>query len=325
MSESGFNKTIEYYSKVEPKEVDWLWYPYIPYGKLTLIQGDPGEGKSTFVIQLISLLTKGARLPDGSMTKNPVNVIYQCAEDGIEDTVRPRLNQAGADCNRVAFIPEADMPITLEDDRIEQAIADARANVLVLDPLQAFVSPDADMQSAVKMRNVLRKLADLAQKYHCAIILVGHMNKASGGKKQLYRGLGSIDIAAIVRSILMITRDPEVPEIRYMIPIKSSLSPEGCAIEFYMDPENGFKWIGKSDFTASMLSEEVSTETKKAKAMELLQNILYDGDVLATDIMESMKQQGISVKTARNAQKELGVVSYKKGNVWYWHMDDEKG
>ena len=322
MSGTGYDKSIEYYSRVEPKEVNWLWYPYIPYGKLTLIQGDPGEGKSTFVIQLISLLTNGAAFPDGSNAGEPVNVIYQCAEDGIDDTVRPRLNQAGADCNRVAFIPETDVPLTLDDERIEQAIADSNAKLLVLDPIQAFISQDADMQSAVKMRGVLRKLADTAQKYQCAIILVGHMNKASGGKK-LYRGLGSIDIAAIVRSILMISRDPEVSEIRYMIPIKSSLSPEGCAIEFRMDQEQGFQWIGKSSFSAAMLSDDMSVETKKDRAMELLQDMLVDGDMLSTDIMNSMKQQGISDKTVRFAQKELGIIAYRSKNAWYWHLDVE--
>ena len=210
-----------------------------------------------------------ARLSD----KNNSYVIYQCAEDGIDDTVRPRLNQAGADCNRVAFIPETDVPLTLDDERIEQAIADSNAKLLVLDPIQAFISQDADMQSAVKMRGVLRKVADTAQKYQCAIILVGHMNKASGGKK-LYRGLGSIDIAAIVRSILMISRDPEVSEIRYMIPIKSSLSPEGCAIEFRMDQEQGFQWIGKSNFSAAMLNDDMSVETKKDRAMDTTVSIM---------------------------------------------------
>ena len=96
------NAICEYYSNVTPKPVDWLWYPYIPFGKLTVIQGDPGEGKSTFVLNLVSLLTNGRPMPDGYKTPKPRVAIYQCAEDGMADTIKPRLEQAGADCEKVA-------------------------------------------------------------------------------------------------------------------------------------------------------------------------------------------------------------------------------
>ena len=89
---------ITYYNAVSSKEVDWLWYPYIPYGKITILQGDPGEGKSTMMMQLAALITTGKAMPDGSGDKIPGNVIYQAAEDGIEDTIKPRLEAAGADC-----------------------------------------------------------------------------------------------------------------------------------------------------------------------------------------------------------------------------------
>lgn len=94
---------ITYYNAVSSKEVDWLWYPYIPYGKITILQGDPGEGKSTMMMQLAALITTGKAMPDGSGDKIPGNVIYQAAEDGIEDTIKPRLEAAGADCSRIAF------------------------------------------------------------------------------------------------------------------------------------------------------------------------------------------------------------------------------
>lgn len=125
----------DYYSSVTPREVEWLWYPYIPYGKITLLQGDPGEGKSTFVINLIAVLTRGGILPDGAEVVTPNTVIYQCAEDNIEDTVKPRLVSAGADCKRVAFIIENDSNITLTDVRIENAIKSTQAKLLVLDPI----------------------------------------------------------------------------------------------------------------------------------------------------------------------------------------------
>ena len=112
----------DYYSNIEAKSVDWLWFPYIPFGKLTVIQGDPGEGKSTFVINLLSLLTKGHPMPDGFVPMQSYTAIYQCAEDGIADTIKPRLEQAGADCSKVAYIADSDVALTLEDGRIESAI-----------------------------------------------------------------------------------------------------------------------------------------------------------------------------------------------------------
>lgn len=192
-----------YYSTIESKKVDWLWYPYIPYGKLTLLQGDPGEGKSTFIINVAARLTTGEPMPESDVAGDVQTVIYQCAEDNIADTIKPRLVAAGADCSRIAFIADTEEQLTLEDDRIEQAIRETKARLLIIDPLQAFMSQDGDMQSAVRVRSVLRKLANVAARYNCAVVMVGHMNKGSGGKN-LYRSLGSIDIAAISRSVLMI-------------------------------------------------------------------------------------------------------------------------
>lgn len=154
---------FNYYSNIAPKPVDWLWYPYIPFGKLTVIQGDPGEGKSTFVINLVSLLTQGKPLPDGYSIGRPCVAIYQCAEDGMADTIKPRLEQAGADCEKVAYIVDEDIALTLEDGRIESAIKETKASIFIIDPLQAFIPPDADMQSATKMRSMLRKLASTAE------------------------------------------------------------------------------------------------------------------------------------------------------------------
>ena len=105
----------DYYSNVRPKNVEWFWYPYIPLGKLTVLQGDPGDGKSTFVLNLIALLTSGRPMPDGYVCHCAPVAIYQCAEDGKADTIKPRLEQAGADCDRVAYIIENDIALTLED------------------------------------------------------------------------------------------------------------------------------------------------------------------------------------------------------------------
>lgn len=197
---------ITYYDTVYAKKVEWLWYPYIPYGKITIVQGDPGEGKSTMMIQIAALITNGKLMPDGSGEGIPGNVIYQAAEDGIEDTVKPRLEAAGADCRRIAFLEQLDEePIRLDDERLAQAIESMKAKLLVIDPLQAYLGIDSDMKSN-SIRAVFGRLGKVAERTGCAVVLIGHMNK-SGSTKGIYRGLGSIDIAAVARSILMVGRD----------------------------------------------------------------------------------------------------------------------
>lgn len=312
-----------YYSAIRPKEVSWIWYPYIPSGKITLIQGDPGEGKSTFITQLIAIITNTGIYPDGTTAPDKGVVIYQCDEDGKEDTILPRLIDAGADCDKVVFIDDTDRPITLSDSRIDEVIKKTNARLLVLDPIQAFIPNDVDMLSVTGMRGVMRKLALIAEKNDCAIILVSHMNKSTGGKK-LYRGLGSIDIAAIARSILMVTRDEAIQEKRYVYPIKSSLAPIGDAISFALDPESGFKWLGTSSYIPSDEKNIRSIDGKKTQAKEYLAALLADKDIPTNEVLEYMKKFNISERTVKNAQKELNIQAYRKKKTWYLHLEKEQ-
>lgn len=162
---------------VETKKVEFLWYPYIPYGKLTIIQGDPGAGKTTAVLQIAALLTKGEKLPEDDQEREPVNVIYQTAEDGLADTVKPRLEAAGADCSKVLVIDESEQGLGMSDLRIEEAIKQTGAKLVILDPIQAYLGSGVDMHRANEIRPVMKHLGDIAEKYNCAIILIGHMNK----------------------------------------------------------------------------------------------------------------------------------------------------
>lgn len=314
----------EYFSSVTQRKVEWLWYPYIPYGKLTILQGDPGEGKSTFMINIAALLTRGKKMPDGYRIPEPQSVVYQTAEDNLSDTVKPRMVAAGADCNRIAYIVDEDMPLTLEDARIEKVIQETQARLFILDPLQAYLSQDSDMFSAGRMRQQLKRLADIASKHKCAIVVIGHMNKASG-EKNLYRGLGSIDIAAIARSVLMISRDRDNPSIRYMFPVKSSLAPEGTTIAFSFDPKSGLRWIGQCQVDRSRIKDYDIDDSKKALARRIVLEMLGEHDAHSTDIINKLKLMGISERTIHSAKKELGVQSYRNDGVWYWHLDNPSG
>ena len=153
---------------VELTSVDWLWFPYIPFGKLTIIQGNPGEGKTYFAMRLAAACTNRKPLP-GMETIEPFNIIYQTAEDGLGDTVKPRLMEADADLERVLVIDDRDTPLTLADERIARAIRENNARLVIIDPVQAFLGADVDMNRANEVRPIFRSLGDIAQATGCAI------------------------------------------------------------------------------------------------------------------------------------------------------------
>ena len=317
--------------QVEVEKIDWLLYPFIPFGKVTIVQGDPGEGKTTMVLQIIAKLTKGeAVLPSGSdepaleaktVDLEPVNVIYQTAEDGLGDTIKPRLLSAGADCSRVMVIDDNDQALTMMDARLEEAIIKSKARLVVLDPIQGFLGAAVDMHRANEIRPLMKRVAVLAEKYHCAIILIGHMNKNSNGKSS-YRGLGSIDFQAAARSVLIVGRIKDEPEIRVVCHVKSSLAPEGKSIAFRLDKDTGFEWIGEYDISADDLLSGDNRGKKIHAAKEFLQEVLASGSVAQTKVAEEAESRGIKKKTLWNAKKELEINSVKIGNQWFWMLPE---
>ena len=207
-------RLLTLYSEVQSTDVRWLWYPFIAIGKITLLQGDPGDGKSTMMMNLIAELSTGGKTPDGCKIGVPQKVIYQCSEDGVSDTIKPRLERCGADCRKIAFInEEVYNGLTLDDERIRQAIIEFRPRLVVIDPIQAYLGSDSDLQIAGRARKLMRRLGMWAAGYDCAIVLIGHLNKKEGSKG-LYRSLGSIDVVAAARSVLQVERDTENPDIR---------------------------------------------------------------------------------------------------------------
>lgn len=303
---------------VKVEQVEWLLYPFIPYGKVTIIQGDPGEGKTTLVLQIIARLTKGESII-GEEAKIPINVIYQTAEDGLGDTIKPRLLAADADCSKVLVIDDKDTPLTMRDIRLEKAIIETNARLVVLDPIQGFLGADVDMHRANEIRPVMKHISELAEKYHCAIVLIGHMNKCSMGKSA-YRGLGSIDFQAAARSVLIVGRIKDEPEMRVVCQTKSSLAPEAKSIAFRLGETNGFEWIGEYDITADDLLSGKAKGTKKKAAIDFLENALANGQKSQTEIMRLAEEQSISEKTLRNAKEALDVNSKKIGSQWYWEL-----
>lgn len=309
-------------SSVEVEEVKWLWHPYIPRGKVTIIQGDPGEGKTTFVLAMIALLTKGEPLPESEIGSEPISVIYQTAEDGLADTIKPRLLAAGADCERVLVIDESENELTLSDERLEKAIRETGAKLIVLDPLQAYLGGDVDMHRANEIRPIFKRLCLMAEDTGCAIILIGHMNKTQGSKSA-YRGLGSIDFRAAARSVLVVGSLKDEPTIRIVAHDKSSLAPEGRSIAFALDSNSGFQWKGYCETSVDeLLAGKGSLLSKTTQAENLLRELLSDGEILSDEVMSRASELGISERTVKIAKQNLGVKSFRKGGKWYAALSD---
>ena len=312
-------------SEVDTQTVEWLWEPYIPFGKVTIVQGNPGEGKTTFALRLAAACTTGGTLP-GMKPLPPFQVIYQTAEDGLGDTVKPRLMEAEADLDRVLVIDEAKRELTLSDERIEKAITQNGARLIILDPIQAYMGEKTDMNRANEVRPIFRRLGEIAQETGCAIILIGHLNKAAGSQST-YRGLGSIDITAVVRSLLFIGKVKNDPTTRVLIQEKSSLAPPGKSLAFSLGDGNGFQWIGEYDMTADELLAGVEhTETKAEQAEKLILDLLADGkQMLSADIDKAAAQRGISARTVRTAKQSLGnkLVSERSGTQWLLSLKTE--
>ena len=294
-------------SDVELTPVEWLWKPYLPFGKLSVLQGNPGEGKTYFAMHLAAACTNGKLLPNMERME-PFNVIYQTAEDGLGDTVKPRLIEAGADLDRVLVIDDSEVQLTLSDERIEKAIIENNARLVIIDPIQAYLGADVDMNRANEVRPIFMRLGQVAQRTGCAILLIGHLNKAAG-MQSLQRGLGSIDIAAAVRSVMFIGKLKHDPTMRILTHEKSSLAPPGASLAFSLGDEGGFRWVGEYDITADeMLSGiEPQRETKTQQAKDLICTLLAGGkQVLSEDIDKAALERGIPGRTVRDAKRELG-------------------
>ena len=310
-------------SDVELTLVEWLWKPYLPFGKLSVLQGNPGEGKTYFAMHLAAACTNGKLLPNMERME-PFNVIYQTAEDGLGDTVKPRLIEAGADLDRVLVIDDSEVQLTLSDERIEKAIVENNARLVIIDPIQAYLGADVDMNRANEVRPIFMRLGQVAQRTGCAILLIGHLNKAAG-MQSLQRGLGSIDIAAAVRSVMFIGKLKHDPTIRILTHEKSSLAPPGVSLAFSLGDEGGFRWVGEYDITADeMLSGiEPQRETKTQQAKDLICTLLAGGkQVFSEDIDKAALERGIPGRTVRDAKRELGdalkskIVEGRKKVFW---------
>ena len=315
-------------SEIEPKEVKWLWYPYIPFGKVTLLQGDPGDGKSKLMLSLSALLSKGEALPfvDDENALEPMSIIYQTTEDDADDTVVPRFNSANGNGENLIFIKEDSKNLSFGDNRIREAVVKCNAKLLILDPMSSYIGERCSMNNANETRAEFNHLISVAKDTGCAIVIIAHMNKMKD-TSPLYRTNGSIDIAGAARSILAVTRTPnkENPAERYLVQVKSNLAPTGNALVFDVS-ENGVVFKDEIELTAedafSSLSPRMGRPSERIEAaISFLKELLSDGEKhSAVDCEAKHEAAGFKKSTAKKAKRKAGIVSHKEGFMWYWSL-----
>lgn len=300
--------------------VKWLWKPYIPSGKLTLMHGDPGSGKTTVAAKVAAAVTRGEMLPGEAEPREPANVIFQTAEDGLADTIKPRLEAAGADCNRILVIDESKECLSMTDDRLEEAIRLTNAKLVILDPIQAYIGANVDMHRANEIRPVMSRLGRIAEEYDCAVILIGHMNKATG-QKCTYRGLGSIDITAVARSVLVVGEMRDDKSKRVICHSKSSLAPTGKTILFSITENSMLEWLGTVEVTADEFLEDGGAKIGKLEsAKNFLNTFLSDGAKPQKEVMEAAESLNFGDRTLKTAKSVLGIKSVRVNDEWLWKL-----
>ena len=313
-------------SEVEPEAIDWLWEPYIPRKKITLFEGDPASGKTYLLLAIAAAITRGYALPDqeGRVgTPDPTragNVLYITAEDGLADTIRVRADKVNADLTRL-YVPRQPQSFSLAQPEIlEAAMARFTPQMLVLDPIQAFLGAEVDMHRANEVRPLMTNVLALAIKHNCAMVAVRHWTKAPGARAK-HRGQGNVDFTASARSVLSIGESPEDENKRIMAHAKIQLSKLGTSLMFTIT-DDGLQWCGPSTMTADELSaaQPRRHHHQRKDAMEWLKDYLREGPQPADMVVHAAEAVGISERTLKRAKEHLHVLSLKDGKVWFWRL-----
>jgi len=321
---------------VTPEVVKWLWQGYIPLGKITIMDGDPGLGKSTLTVDLAARVSIGDTMPDGTLGITG-GVIIVSAEDGLADTIVPRLKAHGADLTRVAALQGVLderrkgglRPPTIGDiEEIRKACNKVQATLLIIDPLMAHLDGSINSFRDQDIRRALTPLSLLADETGVAVVLVRHLNK-SGGAQAIYRGGGSIGIIGAARCAFIVAKDPEDDNKRVLASIKNNLAKMRPSLSFSLEnTETGvakIKWHGESGYKADALllcpsSEEEQTVLDEAKTF--LKDALANAPVKVQALFKDARGAGISDTALRRAKKALGIMAKKEGfqGAWKWAL-----
>lgn len=325
-------------NEITREELEWLWPGRVPIGKLTLLAGDPGLGKSFVTLDVAARVSRGDAWPDLPLVKQQAGgvVLLNC-EDDAADTIAPRLDNAGADDARIVLLEgvkhfDRRRQFSLESDlpRLEEVLKEyAETRLVVIDPIAAYCG-NVDSHKNSDVRGMLAPLSELASRHRVAVLAVTHLSK-SGGAKAVYRAMGSLAFAAAARAVWAIVKDSDDPDRRLLLPAKLNLAkdPDGLAyriadarVVWEFDP---VKMHADEAFRTEFMDKPKPRGSERAEAAEWLNEFLAKGPVPSADVIETGKQFGFSERTLRRASKEIGVQPKKESfdGPWMWQFPDE--
>ena len=322
--------------ETEITDTHWLWKPLIPLGKVTILEGDGGDGKTTLILTVAAGLSRGELPPtlrDGKLIPSdpvePATTFYLTNEDEISDSSLRRFLRAGGDASRFAYSAESEHHVTLTEKELRQIIMETGARLVIIDPFQAFLPEGVSLGNITRMRAVFTMLSNVARSTGAAIVLVGHLNKSRGGK-EIHRGFGSADIAAAVRSILLVERDRN--RNRIVRAIKSNFDESDFSpIRLVFDDQRRLTFA-EAEFIPGDTEENGETGEEKAsggkntqirRAEERIRDILASGPVPVVEMKRRMEEEKIGAKTAQRARKNLGAIQVFPGGVNCWQLPEE--
>lgn len=330
---------------VEPAEVTWLWKPYIPDGKITLLSGDPGSGKTTLALAICASITSGEmHLPEGGIpSETPTtivsgSVLYFTGEDDLDDTILPRFSKMRGNGTRFfaigGVIQEHDgmrkqWTVTLADrEVIENEIRARRPKLVVIDPIQAYLGAKVDFHRANEVRPILDWIADLARRSNCAFLLIRHLCKANY-RKALYQGMGSNDFTASARSEILVGEHPQEPGQYVLAHLKCSNASKGPSLGYLLN-DGHITWLGANDLTPEQLCGQDLRGTAlkpRKQAADLLLEVLSAGPRPSAEVIALAGFYGISHRTLQRAREQLGVITKPSAyqGHWTWQLPPDAG
>lgn len=323
---------------IQPEEVRWLWPGRIPRGKLTILDGDPGLGKSLLSLDIAARVSRGSDFPDGA-PRQAGSVVLLNAEDGVADTVVPRLRAAGADLSKVHTIRVIPQPggdrlpdIITDAAKIEMEVLRLRAVLIVIDPLNCYLPSEVNTWNDHHVRRALAPFAAVADRTGAAVLVIRHLNKRET-PNALYRGGGSIGIIAAARAAFLVARHPQDSSLVVFAPVKMNLAAKPLSLAYRVAVTADvarIEWAGPVDLEADgLLAEHQATErpSELNRATEFLRSFLRGGPKLTEQVKSAALQLGISERTLKRAKGAIGVMAehegYGTGSKWLWHLGAE--
>ena len=318
---------------VAESRIDWLWPKYIPLSALSILDGDPGCGKSLITVDLAARLTRGDVMPDGSTPPKSGRVLFLNAEDSVERVLLPRLKAANADLSRILCMdptgPDGLFQLPRDLPELDRIISGEGIDLMVIDPIVAFLPATVAMSNDQSVRGVLSPLSSLAAKYGTTIEMVRHLNK-TGGQRALYRGGGSIGIIGSARSSLLAAIHPHRSGCFALTSAKMNLDEAPPALTYRINQRDGIgaiEWLETEAMSADQLIRpEAEPVPGVFRAMEWLLAVLESGPRPAAELLKEASEAGIGERTLDRAKQRTGVTSrmqYLEGKrYWTWRLPE---